>query len=152
METAPPPIRCASVDACIYVVVVADVKTRVDRVVHRLAFENVLQDVLRFVAYFERRLSYKPVSEPALVCSNCIGHDNGQQVADSVAAQLIGNALPCVQQNLLLVVGVAFRCQQEREMGFRRVLRSKFPHLRIVERVFSDEIPETTYEQLSSFF
>ena len=37
-------------------------------------------------------------------------------------------------------------------MGFRRVLRSTFPHLRIVERVISDEIPETTYEQLSSFF
>ena len=93
-----------------------------------------------------------PFPSPPLVCSNCIGHDNGQQVAGSVAAQLIGNALPCVQQNLLLVVSVAFRCQQEREMGFRRVLRSKFPHLRIVERVFSDEIPETTYEQLSSFF
>ena len=77
---------------------------------------------------------------------------NDQHAAGSVAAQLIGNALPRVQQNVLLVVSVAFRCQQEREMGFRRVLRSKFPHLRIVERVISDEIPETTYEQLSSFF
>ena len=77
---------------------------------------------------------------------------NDQHAAGSVAAQLIGNALSRVQQNVLLVVSVAFRCQQEREMGFRRVLRSTFPHLRIVERVISDEIPETTYEQLSSFF
>lgn len=77
---------------------------------------------------------------------------NDQHAAGSVAAQLIGNALPRVQQNVLLVAGIAFRCQQEHEMGFRRVLRSTFPHLRIVERVISDEIPETAYEQLSSFF
>lgn len=77
---------------------------------------------------------------------------NDQHAAGSVAAQLIGNALSRVQQNVLLVASVAFRCQQEREMGFRRVLRSTFSHLRIVERVISDEIPETTYEQLSSFF
>ena len=77
---------------------------------------------------------------------------NDQHAAGSVAAQLIGNASPRAQQNVLLVVSVAFRCQQEREMGFRRVLRSAFPHLRIVERVISDEVPETTREQLGSFF
>ena len=76
---------------------------------------------------------------------------NDQHAAGSVAAQLIGNARPRAQQNVLLVVSVAFRCQQEREMGFRRVLRSAFPHLRIVERVISDEVPETTREQLGSF-
>ena len=82
--------------------------------------------------------------------STYVGND--QHAAGSVAAQLIGNAMPRAPQNVLLVVSVAYRSQQEREMGFRRVLRSAFPHLRIVERVISDELPETTREQLGGFF
>ncbi|MFY1663504.1 substrate-binding domain-containing protein [Pseudomonas sp. Pseu.R1] len=53
---------------------------------------------------------------------------------------------------ILLVTSVPFRCQQEREMGFRRVLRSDFPHLKIDERVMSDDRPETTAEHLMHYF
>ncbi|SPH24715.1 hypothetical protein DEA8626_03753 [Defluviimonas aquaemixtae] len=77
---------------------------------------------------------------------------NDHYAAGSVAGQLIGHALPKTKQNILVVMSVAFRCQQEREMGFRRVLRSAFPHLRIEERVISDDVPETTYEQLYALF
>lgn len=36
-------------------------------------------------------------------------------------------------------------------MGFRRVLRSAFPHLRIDERVTSDDVPEHTFEQVARY-
>ncbi|WP_234820304.1 MULTISPECIES: substrate-binding domain-containing protein [Sinorhizobium] len=44
---------------------------------------------------------------------------NDQYAAGSVAALLIGNALPKERNNMLIVMSVPFRCQQEREMGFR---------------------------------
>ncbi|MCP9233092.1 LacI family DNA-binding transcriptional regulator [Mesorhizobium sp. LMG 17147] len=77
---------------------------------------------------------------------------NDQYAAGSVAALLIGNALPMERDDILIVMSVPFRCQQEREMGFRRVLRSDFPYLKIEERVISDDRPETTCEQLTRYF
>ncbi len=77
---------------------------------------------------------------------------NDQYAAGSVAALLIGHALADTQRKILLVMSVAFRCQQEREMGFRRALRSDFPDLRIEERVVSDDAPETTFERMHAYF
>jgi LacI family transcriptional regulator len=37
-------------------------------------------------------------------------------------------------------------------MGFRRVLRSDFPYLKIEERMISDDRPESTCEQLTRYF
>jgi LacI family transcriptional regulator, galactose operon repressor len=76
---------------------------------------------------------------------------NDQYAAGSVAGQLIGKALPKEKRRILLVMSVPFRCQQEREMGFRRVLRSDFPHLRIDDRVVSDDVPETTFEYIAKY-
>ncbi|WP_349295134.1 LacI family DNA-binding transcriptional regulator (plasmid) [Thioclava sp. 'Guangxiensis'] len=75
---------------------------------------------------------------------------NDQYAAGSVAAQLIGQILPPVPQHILLVMSVPFRCQQEREMGFRRVLRQDYPHLSIQERVISNDNVERTEELLAS--
>ena len=58
---------------------------------------------------------------PSLLRSSYVGND--QHIADSVAAQLMGNARFRVRKSVPLVVSAAFRCQQEREIGFRRVLR-----------------------------
>ncbi|MEW9612756.1 LacI family DNA-binding transcriptional regulator [Shinella sp. S4-D37] len=77
---------------------------------------------------------------------------NDQYAAGSVAALLIGNALPKEHKSILIVMSVPFRCQQEREMGFRRVLRSDFPYLKIEERVISDERSESTCDQLTRYF
>ena len=76
---------------------------------------------------------------------------NDQYAAGSVAGQLIGKALPREKRRILLVMSVPFRCQQEREMGFRRVLRSDFPHLKIDDRVISDDVPETTFEHIMKY-
>lgn len=77
---------------------------------------------------------------------------NDQYAAGSVAAQLIGQILGGTRSRILLMMSETFRCQQEREMGFRRVLRAEFPHLRIEERVISDDRPETTLQQLRTHF
>lgn len=77
---------------------------------------------------------------------------NDQYAAGSVAALLIGSRLPQSRASILIVSSVPFRCQQERVMGFRRVLRSDFPHLRIREQVIANDDPETTHQQLISHF
>ncbi|WEX12826.1 LacI family DNA-binding transcriptional regulator [Pseudomonas sp. G11] len=77
---------------------------------------------------------------------------NDQYAAGSVAGLLIGNALPKEPAKILLVTSVPFRCQQEREMGFRRVLRGEFAYLKIDERVMSDDRPQTTRDQLTRYF
>ncbi|RWR14288.1 LacI family DNA-binding transcriptional regulator [Sinirhodobacter populi] len=77
---------------------------------------------------------------------------NDQYAAGSVAAVLIGNGLPRERNNILIVVSAPFRSQQEREMGCRRVLRADFPHLKIEERVISNDDPEATRDQLLKYF
>lgn len=77
---------------------------------------------------------------------------NDQSSAGCVAAQLIGQILPKKPSNILLMISEAYRAQQERELGFRRVLRSEYPHLKIEERVISDDNPETTKKQLLKHF
>lgn len=76
---------------------------------------------------------------------------NDQYAAGSVAGQLIGKAVPKERHRVLLATSVPFRCQQEREMGFRRVLRTEFPHLKIDDRVVSDDVPETTFEHIMRY-
>lgn len=51
---------------------------------------------------------------------------------------------------LLFVYSVPFRCQMDREQGFRQVLRSKFPNLVIDERVTSHESVDIVYEAVRS--
>ena len=81
--------------------------------------------------------------------STYVGND--QYAAGSVAGQLIGKALPRAPRQILLAMSEPFRCQQEREMGFRRVLRASFPHLRIDERVIADDVPDTAYEGIMRY-
>lgn len=77
---------------------------------------------------------------------------NDQYAAGCVAAQLVGTALSDRERRILIIMSVPFRCQQEREMGFRRVLRADFPLLRIDERVISDDVPDHTCRQLRRHF
>jgi len=77
---------------------------------------------------------------------------NDQYAAGSVAGLLIGQALPRASASILIVMSVPFRCQQEREMGCRRVLRADFPHLHVEERVLSDEVAGSTCDFLLRYF
>lgn len=51
----------------------------------------------------------------------------------------------------LFVCSVPFRCQLDREQGFRQVLRSEFPMLSIDEKVSSDESADVVYEAVRRY-
>lgn len=117
-------------------VVVAREHPAVNQAIRRLVGEGVPVVCLTTDLPSSRRSAY-------------VGND--QYAAGSVAGQLIGKALPREKRRILLAMSVPFRCQQEREMGFRRVLRSDFPHLKIDDRVISDDVPETTFEHILKY-
>jgi LacI family transcriptional regulator len=76
-----------------------------------------------------------------------VGSD--QFASGATAGWLCGQFLPQnVAQKVLLVSSVPFRCQLDREQGFRQVLRSEFPSLTIDEKVNSDESPDITYDAI----
>lgn len=76
---------------------------------------------------------------------------NDQVSAGSTAAHLMGKFLPTRPSDVLLVISAPYRVQQEREAGFRQVLRTSFPHLRIVERAQSNDDSIVSYEYLMSY-
>ncbi len=55
------------------------------------------------------------------------------------------------EQKVLLVSSAPFRCQLDRELGFRQTLRSEFPRLTIEEKVGSDDRPEIIYDAIRQF-
>jgi LacI family transcriptional regulator len=118
------------------VVVVAREHPAVNRAIRKLVGQGVRVVCLTTDLPSSRRSAY-------------VGND--QYAAGCVAGHLIGNALQQEQRRILVVMSVPFRCQQEREMGFRRVLRSDFPHLRVDDRVISDDVPETTFEHIMKY-
>lgn len=116
------------------VIVVAREHPAVNQAVRRLNAEGVSTVCLTTDLPSSRRGAY-------------VGND--QYAAGSVAGLLIGQALPRQPQRILLLTSVSFRCQREREMGFRRVLRTEFPHLRVGDRLIADDIPGTAFEQVT---
>lgn len=76
-----------------------------------------------------------------------VGSD--QFASGSTAGWLCGRLLPRHQVGrVLFVCSVPFRCQLDREQGFRQVLRSDFPMLTIEEKVSSDESVEVVYDAI----
>ena len=79
-----------------------------------------------------------------------VGSD--QYVSGATAGWLCGRMLPRGEPGrVLFVYSVPFRCHQDREQGFRQVLRSEFPTLAIDERVSSDESIEVIYEAVRRY-
>lgn len=74
-----------------------------------------------------------------------VGSD--QYASGATAGWFCGRFLPQGQEGrVLFVCSVPFRCHQDREQGFRQVMRSQFPWLGIEEKVSSDESIEVIYE------
>ncbi len=72
-----------------------------------------------------------------------VGSD--QIAAGATAACLMGKTLGPRTGKILLVYSLPYRVQEERELGFRRVLRSEFSHLEIDDRVNSHDDDEHSY-------
>lgn len=71
--------------------------------------------------------------------------------AGSTAAHLMGQLVGNRPGKILLVYSAPYRSQEERELGFRRVLRTDFSHLEIDDRVNSNDDSEHSYRHVMSY-
>jgi LacI family transcriptional regulator len=74
-----------------------------------------------------------------------VGIDN--RAAGQVAAFVLGRCLERVEEaKVAVVVGYfSYLCQEDREIGFRSLLRQRFPQIEIVEVIKGDDTREGTY-------
>ena len=74
-----------------------------------------------------------------------IGIDN--RAAGQTAAFLIGRAIGFRPTTVGVVVGdIAFRCHEDREIGFRSGLRAHFPKVALTGEAYGEDSPELTYK------
>jgi LacI family transcriptional regulator len=75
-----------------------------------------------------------------------VGIDN--RAAGQLAAFILGRCLERTgEAKVAVVVGYfSYLCQEDREIGFRSLLRQRFPQIEIVEVVKGDDSREATYE------
>ena len=79
-----------------------------------------------------------------------VGSD--QYVSGATAAWLCGRMMPAGREGrVLFVYSVPFRCHQDREQGFRNILRGEFPALSIDEKVSSNESADVIYEAVKRY-
>jgi LacI family transcriptional regulator len=76
---------------------------------------------------------------------------NDQTGAGATAAYLMGQSMISREGNILLVYSASYRVQEERELGFRRVLRTEFPRLKVDERVNSNDDTELVYANVARY-
>ncbi|MBV9673070.1 MAG: LacI family DNA-binding transcriptional regulator [Verrucomicrobia bacterium] len=81
-----------------------------------------------------------------------VGIDN--RAAGQLAGFILGRCLERVKDaKVAVVVGYfSFLCQEDREIGFRSLLRQRFPHIEIVEVVKGEDSREATYEAALRLF
>jgi LacI family transcriptional regulator len=82
----------------------------------------------------------------ATVRNAYVGIDN--RAAGQLAAFLLGRCLERAgEAKVAVVVGYfSYLCQEDREIGFRSLLRQRFPQIEIVEVIKGDDSREATYE------
>ena len=76
---------------------------------------------------------------------------SNQSNAGSTAAHIIGKHVGKKTGSILMVMSMPYRCQQERELGFRKILRSEFPNLTIKESIFNLDTPEESYKYVKKY-
>ena len=78
----------------------------------------------------------------------CIGVD--QTKAGAMAGFFIGRFLKKEKGHMLLFVSAPYRCQEERETGFRRVIRSDYPWLSVEESLSTNDHPDYSYARMKA--
>ena len=78
-----------------------------------------------------------------------LSYEGMDQVASGMcAAHLVGRYGKSPQGDVLMLVSAPYRCQEERELGFRRLLRSEYPDLSVVELLNATDNSESSYQIL----
>jgi LacI family transcriptional regulator len=82
----------------------------------------------------------------ASVRTTYIGGNN--RAAGQMAALIFGRSLEREPSVKIAIVtcNLAYRCWEDREIGFRSLLRQRFPHIGIIEVVAENDSPEATCE------
>jgi LacI family transcriptional regulator len=80
------------------------------------------------------------------------GIDN--RAAGQLAGFLAGRCLERISQAQVAVVvgGFAYRCHEDREIGFRALLRQRFPRIELIEALKGEDSPEATYDAARRLF
>ena len=76
---------------------------------------------------------------------------NDQIAAGSTAAKLLTSVIKIKKGPILMIISQPFRCQQERELGFKRVLRYEFPKLEIKETIQTTDTSEESYKHIKKY-
>ena len=74
-----------------------------------------------------------------------------QSAAGATAAKLIADTSNSKTGKILMVMSMPYRCQQERELGFKKILRSNFPKLTIKESIYSLDTSEESYKHVKQY-
>jgi LacI family transcriptional regulator len=117
-------------------IIVAQEDTLINQAVQKFTFENKPVVTLTTDLPNSNRTAY-------------VGSE--QSNAGSTAAYLIGSQVKKQRGSVLMVMSMPYRCQQERELGFRKVLRSEFPNIKIKESVYSSDTSEESYKHVKNY-
>lgn len=93
---------------------------------------------------------------PVICLTSDLPHSAAYVGADEVsaganAAWFMGRMLAVQPAKVLFVTSASYRTQEEREMGFRRVMRTEFPHLDVHEKLSSNDESEETYQLMKHY-
>ena len=76
---------------------------------------------------------------------------NDQVAAGSTAAKLLTSSIKHKKGAILMIISQPFRCQQERELGFKKILRYEFPKLKIKEAIQTTDTSEESYKHIKRY-
>lgn len=79
---------------------------------------------------------------------------NDQVAAGATAAKLLtslNSSSKNKKREILMVISQPFRCQQERELGFKKILRYEFPKLNIKDGIQTTDTSEESYKHIKKY-
>ena len=76
---------------------------------------------------------------------------NDQVAAGSTAATLLASLLKNKKGPILMIISQPFICQQERELGFKKILRYEFPKINIKETIQTTDTSEESYKHVKKY-
>ena len=76
---------------------------------------------------------------------------NDQVAAGSTAATLLTSLLKNKKGPILMIISQPFICQQERELGFKKILRYEFPKINIKETIQTTDTSEESYKHVKKY-
>ena len=77
---------------------------------------------------------------------------NDQVAAGATAANLLTSLIhPNKKGEVLMVISQPFKCQQERELGFKKIIRYDFPKITIKDGLQTTDTSEESYKQIKKY-